>query len=145
MATPQSKLADAQLELAALVKKQSAITYQTHPKTYWQNRQAIGDEIKKVRTRISRYEAAIIKAQGPIIHQDMFGQSFLPGSKVIWGDSGNYAGFRQVFEVIECTPKQVKLKSPYTWRSNNYTHVYPENLVVVDKLITPPVANPVTP
>lgn len=137
MADPKVKLAEAQLELADAEKRQQATWKPPYSPSNWDERHKIALEIKKIKAKINRLESAIIKAAGPILHHDMFKRPFVKGARVLWGQADSYAGFSTVYTVSHCTPKQVAILDPRpnTWRSNNPTFVYPDNLVVVDPLL----------
>lgn len=97
---------------------------------------------RKLKGKISRLESKVIATKGPIIHLDMFGQPFLPGSQVVWSDSGRYAGFIKPWYVSYCTPKQVSLVRDVNRVGKAGTSTAPEYLLVVDKLINPVVIPP---
>ena len=65
--------------------------------------------------------------------RDYLGQEIHIGSKILWsGGQGQYAGFEQVFEVLNITAKQVTIQRKHYHRK---TSVHPLDVVVIDKLL----------
>jgi len=134
----QTKLANANLELEKLVndyRQSYAISTYDYAK-----RHKFEEATRKLKAKISRLESQVIAEQGPIVHKDMFGQLFTPGARVVWADSGRYAGFGRIWYVSYCTPKQVSLVTDPARVGETGTSTNPAYLLVVDKLV-----NPITP
>jgi len=137
----ETKLANAKLELQKL-EDDYKTSYAKGVYNY-EARRNFDNAARKLRGKISRLESKVIATKGPIIHLDMFGQPFLPGSQVVWSDSGRYAGFVKTWYVSYCTPKQVSLVRDINRVGQPGTSTAPEYLLVVDKLVNPVVIPPV--
>lgn len=138
MATsPALKLAIAKQELEA--HRQNYPDYRSQiweHSDWWKARKAWEKEERKRKAKISRYESAVLKAKGPIIHHDVFQQPFLPGAAVLWSHKGSFAGWgARIWYVSYCTPKKVVLTLDPQQVGQPGTSTGPEYLLVIDKLL----------
>lgn len=66
--------------------------------------------------------------------KDYLGQEIHIGSKILWsGGQGQYAGFEQIFEVLNVTAKKLTIQRKNQRRK---TSVHPSDVVVIDKLLS---------
>lgn len=136
----QMQLAETKLELDKVKADYRSYCINSQQGYDWDKRRAYEESVKKLKAKISRLESKVILSQGPVTHHDLFGQAFTPGARVVWSDSGRYAGFGKIWYVSYCTAKQVSLVADPSDIGNPGTKTDPEYLLVVDKLMVPPPA-----
>lgn len=88
----------------------------------------------KLKTKISRLTNNLLKLAGPIIHKDIFGQELKVGATIAWSPSGRYAG-ATVGYVSRSTPKMIQMVNQRKNVGQVGSNIYPQNVIVVDKLI----------
>ena len=128
----------------AAVELRKAHDYRDH--TYGETYDARRRNAMKMRTRIKKLdtkrkyrEKKLKELEGPPVHHDIFGQEFKVGCRVAWSSSARYAG-AQLGTVTGVSQQMVLVSQLRSWRPEQGTHIWPKNLIVVDKLIGDPEA-----
>lgn len=88
----------------------------------------------KLKQKVARLQTRLSVLAGPMIHKDIFGQELKIGATIAWSPSGRYAG-ATVGYVSRSTPKMIQMVRSKANVGKTGSGIYPQNVIVVDKLI----------